>query len=315
MRALAEAKTIRFIVGTFDTWQRVTAALDDLRCRGIVLSSFNCLALKRIFSGKIILAPSQDPVLIEELGFSGHAEPICCTPGPLARCICTAVKGGAATLKEALGFWLIPRHAADLQAAVEKSKILLWLEIADPDEERISCLCFLACSSGPVGVHDLMTTPAQELPSNNGPQTAPELGSVRDSLFPESSPASKHAQRISDQAIPRSVDERPDFYAMSGLKQSVLDQLLRLRSSFENSNLSSAVTSEMLRMLYRTFEDVFCTMLAERKRQNNEVEDLAQAVGKLTIDLYAEGISDPALLKRTALIRLARSKRFMKPSV
>ena len=59
---LTEQPKLRFAVGTFDSWSQVREALRDLRARGLVLDSFNCLALKRLFSGKTIMAPDQEPV-------------------------------------------------------------------------------------------------------------------------------------------------------------------------------------------------------------------------------------------------------------
>jgi hypothetical protein len=153
---VSERFRIRFALGTFDDWQQLSAVLEDLRDREFVLQSFNCLALKQVFSGKVILTPSQEPVAIERLAFSGQPGEICCTSGPLATCLCTSIKAGATTLKDALGLWLIARHAAYLQRAVEERKILLWIEIPDSDQERTACQSLLATSSGPVGVHDLV---------------------------------------------------------------------------------------------------------------------------------------------------------------
>ena len=151
-----ERLTFRFAVGAFDNWQQLSEALEDLRGREFMLQSLNCLALKQVFSGKVILTPSQEPVAIERLVFSSQPEEICCTSGPLATCLCASIEAGATNLKDALGLWLIPRHAAYLQRTVEERNILLWLEVPDSDQERSACQSLLATSSGPVGVHDLV---------------------------------------------------------------------------------------------------------------------------------------------------------------
>ena len=39
----------------------------------------------------------------------------------------------------ALSRWLITRHAAHLQTAVEDGKILLWVQLFDADDERQAC--------------------------------------------------------------------------------------------------------------------------------------------------------------------------------
>ena len=147
---------LRFAVGTFDSWAQVRNALHDLRMRGLVLDSFNCLALERLVAGKTILAPDQEPVTVEALRFAESAEPTVCTSGPLADCLLERIDSGAQSLKDALGRWLIPRHAAHFVEAVEAGKILFWIRVADADDERIACQSLLAHSSNSVGVHDLM---------------------------------------------------------------------------------------------------------------------------------------------------------------
>ena len=152
---MTERLTIRFAVGIFNHWQQLSDALQDLRLRGVVLDSFNCLALETVFDGKTILAPSLQPVAIEKLVFSPDLGVICCTSGPLAACLRERIDAGAISLADALGFWLLPRQAAYFQQSVEKGKILLWLEITDDDYERRACQGLLASSSNSVGVQDL----------------------------------------------------------------------------------------------------------------------------------------------------------------
>jgi hypothetical protein len=153
---LIERLTFRFAVGTFDNWQQLSTVLEDLRLRGFILHSFNCLALKRVFSEKVFLTPSQKPVPIETLAFSSQSEDICCTSGPLATCLLASLEAGAKNLKDALSKWLIPKHAIYLERTLGEGNILFWLEVADPDEERSACQSLLATSSGLVGVHDFV---------------------------------------------------------------------------------------------------------------------------------------------------------------
>ena len=153
---LTEQPKLRFAVGTFDTWSQVREALRDLRARGFVLDSFNCIALKRLFSGKIIMAPDHESVAVQALPFPSSSELIACTSGPLANCLMERLASGAPSLKHALGLWLIPRHAAHFQAAVQAGGILLWIRVADADDERRAYQSLLAHSSNSVGVHDLV---------------------------------------------------------------------------------------------------------------------------------------------------------------
>ena len=69
---LTEQPKLRFAVGTFDSWSQVREALRDLRVRGLVLDSINCLALTYLFSGRTILAPDEEPVAVQVLPFSGR---------------------------------------------------------------------------------------------------------------------------------------------------------------------------------------------------------------------------------------------------
>jgi hypothetical protein len=153
---LTDQPKLRFVVGTFDSWPQVRNALHDLRVRGLVLDSFNCLALAHRFAGKTVLAPEQKPVAVEPLPFADAPEVIACTSGPLADCLTERIESGAQSLKEALGRWLVPRHAAYFQDAVEAGKILFWIRVADADDERRASQTMLAHSSNSVGVHDLV---------------------------------------------------------------------------------------------------------------------------------------------------------------
>lgn len=154
--SLAELPNLRFAVGTFDTWEQLRDGLHDLHLRGLTLPSFNCLALQRLFAEKTIIPPFQEPMRVQELVFPDNRELISCTLGPLADCLAERLRSGAPSLKDALGHWLLPRHAAHFQEAVEGDKILLWIRLADADDERRSCQSLLASSSGSVGVHDFV---------------------------------------------------------------------------------------------------------------------------------------------------------------
>jgi hypothetical protein len=153
---LTEPPKLRFAVGTFDSSAQLREALRDLCARGLALDSFNSLAFERLFAGKTILAPDQKLTAVEVLPFPESSEPMACTSGPLTDCLMQRVGSGAQSLKDALGHWLIPRHAAHFHDAVEAGKILFWIRVVDALEEQRAYQCLLACSSNSVGVHDLM---------------------------------------------------------------------------------------------------------------------------------------------------------------
>lgn len=145
----------RYAVGTLGDWFRLRAVLRDARSRGLVLDSLNCLALERLFDGTIIMAPPQEVVSVCQLPVRDGTETIACTSGPLADCLMDRFRSGATSLIEALGHWLILRHATQLVNAVGAGKILLWIRLTDADDERRAYQSLLAHSSDVVGVHDL----------------------------------------------------------------------------------------------------------------------------------------------------------------
>ena len=153
---MAEHFTLRFAVGTFDSWMQVREALRDARDRGLDVDSFNYLALERVFAGGTVVGPSEKVLVIEALPFPNDAEPVACTSGPLADCLGERLSSGASSLKDALGSWLIPRHAAHFARAVLASKIVLWIRITGADDEHRAYQNLLANSSNTVGVHDLI---------------------------------------------------------------------------------------------------------------------------------------------------------------
>jgi len=153
---LAKQSQLRFAVGTFDSWPQVHEALGDARDRGLVLDSGSYyLALERVFADMTIVAPGQKTLIIEALPFRAEATLIACTSGPLADCLAERLRSGARSLNDALGHWLIPRHASHFAQAVKAGKIMLWIPIVDIDDERHAYASLLAYSSDVVGVHDL----------------------------------------------------------------------------------------------------------------------------------------------------------------
>jgi hypothetical protein len=148
-----ERATLRFAVGVFDGWLEVDAAVRELTDAGTNASAFSVLGLRRI------LAPAAsregDPTSLRDLPFPTNPELIAATIGPLADRLVTRLQAKADTLASALGHWLIPRHAVQLQDAVAAGKIVLLVQLFDNDGERRACQSLLARSSNSVGVHDI----------------------------------------------------------------------------------------------------------------------------------------------------------------
>jgi hypothetical protein len=141
---------LRFAVAAFDTWEGMQPALRDLSGGGSPQHSFNYLGLQRI------LRDAGRTMALQPLPFPGNRELICCSDGPVARRLAGRLRTGAQTLQGALGQWLIPRHAARLEDAVQGGGILLWVHVPDNESERRAYQSLLAQTSQPVGVHDLI---------------------------------------------------------------------------------------------------------------------------------------------------------------
>ena len=148
--------TSRFAVASFETWSSIHTTLQDLSSGGSKPSDLNCLGLHRVLAQGGGLTPAVPSLGLRELPFQKSAELIGCTFGPVADRLAWRLALGAPTLQSALAHWLIPRHAAHLQGAVENGRIILWVQLFDNDDERRAYHSLLARSSNSVGVHDLI---------------------------------------------------------------------------------------------------------------------------------------------------------------
>ena len=147
---------LRFAVAAFDTWDDLRNALQHLSSRGSRSDVTSCLGLQRVLTGTAAIAALPPATVIQELPFPENLHRIGCTAGQLAQCLVERLRAGAPTLKVALTHWLIPRHAAQLQEAVEAGRIILWVQLFDNEDERRAYRSLLARSSNSVGVHDLV---------------------------------------------------------------------------------------------------------------------------------------------------------------
>jgi len=139
---------LRFAVAAFDTWADAQKVVQELRSGSKPLSQISYLGWRDVLIGGP--APS-----FCDLPFAGSAAPIACSSGAIAERLSTKLTAGASSLQGALTGWLIPRHAAQLQRAVEQGKIVVWVALVDQDDERRAYRTLLAARCNPVGVHDL----------------------------------------------------------------------------------------------------------------------------------------------------------------
>jgi len=91
-----------------------------------------------------------------DLAFPADRELIAATRGPLTDRLAARLSARADTLASALGRWLIPRHALQLQDAVAAGKIILLVQLFDNADEQRAYRSLLARSSNSVGVHDIV---------------------------------------------------------------------------------------------------------------------------------------------------------------
>jgi hypothetical protein len=150
---VTDLPTLRFAIAAFDTWAEAQKALHALNAGGKKINDVSYLAQQRILEDAVTSNGRQVVHL-----FGGTDGGIGCSAGPVADRLAGRLASGATTMKAALGRWLIPRHAAHLQQAVDEGKILLWVQLFDNDEERRAYQSLLATSSNSVGVHDLVGT-------------------------------------------------------------------------------------------------------------------------------------------------------------
>jgi hypothetical protein len=74
-------------------------------------------------------------------------------------------------------------------------------------------------------------------------------------------------------------------------------------------HLTQLHSPDTLEMLFRVLDEAFLLALEERDPLDDPEEDaLRQKLGQIILDAYTEGEDDPEMLKRLALVRLARGK-------
>jgi hypothetical protein len=154
-RLTGHATTLRFAVATFDTWGGLRSSLQSLMLDGLDRAAVSLLGKRQV----LFDVPSNGDILAstpDELPFPENRELICCTRGLLAERLAEQLQAGATTLKSALSRWLIPRHAAEIENAVELGRIVLWVQLFDNEGEHQAYRRLLAGTSHSVGVHDLV---------------------------------------------------------------------------------------------------------------------------------------------------------------
>ncbi len=147
---------MRFAVAVFDSAGSLDDAILHLGREGVGREQLSCLGLSHVLSAVRGEPGPLPPWGSCEIPFPAGVPGISCTPGPIASFLAARVDAGAPTLAAALGHWLIPRHAAQIQEAVERGAGVVWVQLFDGESERRVCRSLLARAATSVGVHDLI---------------------------------------------------------------------------------------------------------------------------------------------------------------
>lgn len=139
----------RYAVGAFNNWPEALGALQELHSGSKPIEDISYLGLK----SKLQTLPIE-PLI--ELAFPTNGGQIACSAGHISKHLADRLSSGAASLRSALVTWLIPRHAEQIQQMVNEGKIVVWVRLDDPEDERRAYRALLAAGCGSVGVHDLI---------------------------------------------------------------------------------------------------------------------------------------------------------------
>lgn len=152
---VTNAPVFRFAVAVFDSWDAAQKAIRDLS-NGSHPQNISCLGLQQVLEQRANPRLNFDGQELRGLSFPDNTESISCTAGHVADRLSERARLGARTLQAALGYWLIARHAAQLDQAIQDRKITVWVQLFNDDDERRAYRSLLARSSHSVGVHDLV---------------------------------------------------------------------------------------------------------------------------------------------------------------
>ena len=151
---IAEA-TSRFVIAVFDEWHALHAALEDLSLHGIAPR------------GAVLYAPEDSPEVpplqaadlisfflaeTTELPFSSARQRVRCTAGALAQQLAARSEHGARRLAAALRAWVSREHADALQSHLDKGRLVLWFELAQPQDLDVVCGRLVQTSPHVVGM-------------------------------------------------------------------------------------------------------------------------------------------------------------------
>lgn len=143
----ASQQQLRFAIAAFSSSSAAAKAAQDLQTVSRPAGSISYLGSRSALNARTSLL---------ELPFPNNAQPLACTEGEVAQRLARKLDSGALTLQSALATWLIPRHALQLERAVENGEILVWVQLYDSEDEQNAYRILLSAGCTLVGVHDLV---------------------------------------------------------------------------------------------------------------------------------------------------------------
>lgn len=154
--AFCRPGAIQFAVATLEGWESLSAILADLKAEGIEIEVSVMLAAEaraRIEAGAS--TSGAVPALLNpdvELRFPGSQLRTYCTAGKLADALGRRLAEGARSLADALTGWLIHAQAVELQRQIGRGRLVVWLELSEPEHRAIVCGRVVPASIDMVGL-------------------------------------------------------------------------------------------------------------------------------------------------------------------
>jgi hypothetical protein len=145
----------RFVIAVFDEWQTLHAAIEDLNLHGI--APRGAVLFARDDPPGAAHPPSEEIISCflaqtTELPFLAAKQRVRCTAGTLANDLAERAERGARRLAAALAAWVSREHANALQSHIDKGRLVLWFELAQPQDLDVVCGRLVQTSPHVVGM-------------------------------------------------------------------------------------------------------------------------------------------------------------------
>ncbi len=160
---MASVAAPRYVVAETNDWSSLIASSTGLEhgvgesCRLAVLAPWAAFDAKALPPLSSFLNNPLRQALIKpaKLSFLEEPKELGCADGQLVHQIARRIDQGISSFAEALSLWMMKRQAERFADDIRQGRLLLWVNVATPEQERQACMSLLAAKSGRVEVHDL----------------------------------------------------------------------------------------------------------------------------------------------------------------